>query len=88
MIPPQALRNDALSPHPPSPLPADADATVTGTDIVCLAGLQSQPVEWLWQPRLAPGTFAMLSGEPGSKKTWGVDFAPAGQRGKMLKLIT
>ena len=70
MIPQQAMMNDALSPHTPSPLPADADATVTGTDIVYLADLQPQPVEWLWQHRLAAGTLAMLSGEPGSGKTW------------------
>jgi hypothetical protein len=66
----QALMNDALSPHTPSPLSADADATVTGTDIIYLADLQPQPVEWLWQHRLAAGTLAMLSGEPGSGKTW------------------
>jgi len=70
MIPQQAMMNDALSPHTPSPAPADADATVTGTDIVYLADLQPQPVEWLWQHRLAAGTLAMLSGEPGSGKTW------------------
>jgi putative DNA primase/helicase len=70
MIPQQAMTKDALSPHTPSPLPADADATVTGTDIVYLADLQPQPVEWLWQHRLAAGTLAMLSGEPGSGKTW------------------
>jgi hypothetical protein len=64
----QALMNDALSPHTPSPLSADADATVTGTDIIYLADLQPQPVEWLWQHRLAAGTLAMLSGEPGSGK--------------------
>jgi putative DNA primase/helicase len=61
---------DALSPHTPSPFFADADATVTGTDIVYLADLQPQPVEWLWQHRLAAGTLAMFSGEPGSGKTW------------------
>jgi hypothetical protein len=70
MIPQQAMMKDALSPHTPSPLPADADATVTGTDILCLAGLQPLPVEWLWQHRLAAGTLAMFSGEPGSGKTW------------------
>ena len=58
----QALINDALSPHTPPPLSADADATVTDTDIVYLADLQPQPVEWLWQHRLAAGTLAMLSG--------------------------
>src|SRR6202000_2851883 len=63
----QTLMNDALSPHTPS---AGPHATVTGTDIVYLAGLQPQPVEWLWRHRLAAGTLAMLSGEPGSGKTW------------------
>jgi hypothetical protein len=70
MTPQQAMMQNALSPHTPPPLPADADATVTGTDIVYLADLQPQPVEWLWQHRLAAGTLAMLSGEPGSGKTW------------------
>ena len=70
MIQQQAMMKDTLSPHTPSPLPADADATVTGTDIVGLADLQPQPVEWLGQHRLAAGTLAMLSGEPGSGKTW------------------
>ena len=70
MIPPQAMMKDAISPHTPLPSSADADATVTGTDIVYLAGLQPQPGEWLWQHRLAVGTSAMLSGEPGWGKTW------------------
>jgi hypothetical protein len=56
MIPQQALMKDALSPHLPSPLPADADATATGTDILCPAGLQPQPVEWLRHHRRAAGT--------------------------------
>jgi AAA domain-containing protein len=67
MIPQQALINDAL---PPSLLPPDTDATVTGTDIIYLADLEPQPVEWLWEHRLAAGTLAMLSGAPGSGKTW------------------
>ena len=70
MIPQQALINDALSSHTPPPFPADADPTVTATDIISLADLQPQPVEWLWQHRLAAGTLAMLSGKPGSGKTW------------------
>jgi putative DNA primase/helicase len=70
MIPQQTMMNDAPSPHPPSPLSADADATVAGTDILYLADLQPEPVEWLWRHRLAAGTLAMLSGEPGSGKTW------------------
>ena len=70
MIPQLATMNDALSLHTPSPLPADTDATVTSTDTIYLADLQPQPVEWLWEHRLAAGTLAMLSGEPGSGKTW------------------
>jgi putative DNA primase/helicase len=70
MIQQLATMNDALSLHTPSPLPADTDATVTGTDIIYLADLQPQPVEWLWERRLAVGTLAMLSGERGSGKTW------------------
>ena len=70
MIPQQPTGSDPLSPHTPSPLPADADATVTGTDMVYLAGLQPRTAEWSWQHRLAAGTLAMISGEPGSGKTW------------------
>ena len=40
MIPQQHLINEALASHTPPPFPADADATVTGTDIIALAGLQ------------------------------------------------
>jgi hypothetical protein len=32
MIPQQTMMKDAISPHTPSPLSADAGATVTGTD--------------------------------------------------------
>jgi putative DNA primase/helicase len=70
MTPQQAMMQNALSPHTPSPLPADADDTVTATDIIYLADLQPQSVEWLWEHRLAAGTLAMFSGEPGSGKTW------------------
>src|SRR5882757_1779306 len=69
MTPQQAIMQDALSPHTPSPLLVDANETVTGTDIVYLADLHPQPVEWLWQHRLAAGTLAMFTGEPGSGKT-------------------
>ena len=39
-------------------------------DLVCLADIEHRPVEWLWQDRLASGTLVMLSGDPGSGKTW------------------
>jgi hypothetical protein len=63
MILQQVMTNDELSPHTPSPLTADADATVTGTDIICLADLQPQPGEWLWQHRLAGECSAALRTE-------------------------
>ncbi len=59
MILRQAIMNDAPSPHTPSPLPADAAATVTRTDIVDLASLQLQPVERPWQHRLAASPFTI-----------------------------
>jgi AAA domain len=64
---------EALSPHlpeeaPPPQIPADP-AAESCADIVYLSDLQL-PVEWLWQDRLAVGTLAMISGEPGSGKTW------------------
>jgi hypothetical protein len=70
MITQQGMMKDTLSPHTPSRSPADRNETVTGTDIVYLAGLQPQPVEWFWQHRLAAGTLAILSGEPASGRTW------------------
>ena len=54
-------------PHPPFPLPAELPAAA---DFVYLCDLQPRPVEWLWQDRLASGTLAMISGVPGSGKTW------------------
>ena len=51
-------------PHSPSP------ESPAGADFVYLCDLEPQPVEWLWQDRLACGTLAMISGVPGSGKTW------------------
>jgi len=68
---------EALSPlpdlpeeAPPPQVPADPAATESSADIVYLSDLKLRPVEWLWQDRLATGTLAMISGEPGSGKTW------------------
>ena len=56
--------------HNLSSLPSDPTATGRRADIVCLSDVQPRPVEWLWQDRLASGTLAMLSGDPGAGKTW------------------
>ena len=39
-------------------------------DILYLSEVDQRPVEWLWQDRLASGTLAMLSADPGAGKTW------------------
>ena len=62
---PQAAPN-AESPTEPNhqpPPPASADFDY-------LSDLQPLPVDWLWHHRLAAGTLAMLSGEPGTGKTF------------------
>ena len=65
--PNQAPNADAPQDAPPPALPAEPTAVA---DLVYLCDLQPQPIEWLWQDRLACGTLAMLSGVPGSGKTW------------------
>jgi putative DNA primase/helicase len=64
---PQGDSPQDAPPHPPFPLPAESPAAA---DFVYLCDLQPRPVEWLWQDRLACGTLAMISGVPGSGKTW------------------
>ncbi len=64
------LVEEAPPPNPPPPLTADPTATVSSPGLVYLSELQLRPVEWLWQDRLASGTLAMISGVPGSGKTW------------------
>jgi putative DNA primase/helicase len=55
----------------PDPLPLAQPTAIAGcADLVYLSDLQPQPVQWLWQDRLAFGTLAMISGVPGSGKTW------------------
>jgi hypothetical protein len=54
----------------PLPLPAEPTAIACSADLVYLCDLPLQSVQWLWQDRLASGTLAMISGLPGSGKTW------------------
>jgi hypothetical protein len=63
------LQGDSQDPSPHPPLPSLAEPP-PGADFVYLCDLQPRPVEWLWQDRLACGTLAMISGVPGSGKTW------------------
>jgi len=61
---PQGDSPQDAPPHPPFP------ESPAGADFVYLCDLQPRPVEWLWEDRLACGTLAMISGVPGSGKTW------------------
>jgi AAA domain len=68
--------NQSFRPQPQAP---------TGiADLVYFSDLQLQPVQWLWQDRLASGTLAMISGVPGSGKTWiALAIAAALSRGRV-----
>ncbi len=68
---------------PPSPSSADIrqspqpslseltpPAAARQADLVCLADIEPRPIDWLWKDRLAAGALSVLSGDPGSGKTW------------------
>jgi AAA domain-containing protein len=65
VLDPQGDPSQDSPPHPPS-----HSESTAGADFVYLCDLLPRPVEWLWQDRLACGTLAMISGVPGSGKTW------------------
>jgi putative DNA primase/helicase len=68
----------------PTPPPGSTAATDRLADLVCLSEIEDRPVDWLWQDRLASGTLAMLSGDPGSGKTWvALAIAAALSRGRV-----
>ncbi len=69
--------------RPPAPAEPGA-ATDRRADLVCLADIPPRPIDWLWPDRLACGTLAMLSGDPGSGKTWvALAIAAALSRGRV-----
>jgi hypothetical protein len=70
-------------PNPPEPAAATRQA-----DLIPLTDLEPRPIDWLWQDRLAAGSLAMLSGDPGSGKTWIVlAIAAALSRGRVPSTI-
>jgi hypothetical protein len=84
--------NPGPNPQQPEPSPAirppasaePGAATDRHADLVCLADIEPRPVDWLWPDRLACGTLAMLSGDPGSGKTWvALAIAAALSRGRV-----
>lgn len=60
---PMSLRSlDTVLSTPSTPPPQ--------ADLLYFTDIEHRPVEWLWPGRLAAGSLAILSGDPGSGKTW------------------
>jgi hypothetical protein len=68
LAPPPALtpNTDTHINHPDPSEPESAPQA----DLIYLSDTDHRPIEWLWQDRPAACTLAMLSGDPGSGKTW------------------
>jgi putative DNA primase/helicase len=83
-----APANSGTDPHNAEPqAPGSTNSTAVAdrqADLVRLSDIEDRPVDWLWQDRLASGTLAMLSGDPGSGKTWiALAIAAALSRGRV-----
>ena len=79
-----AERHSATATVPANPVTDPTAATDRQADLVYLSDIEHRPVEWVWQDRLASGTLAMLSGDPGSGKTWvALAIAAALSRGRV-----
>jgi hypothetical protein len=39
-------------------------------EIICLADVEAEPVEWLWQPYIPRGKLTSVEGDPGVGKSW------------------
>jgi RecA-family ATPase len=39
-------------------------------EVVCLADVEPEDVDWLWQPYIPKGKLTILEGDPGAGKTW------------------
>ena len=61
---------DSRQPPDPSLSEVTPAAATRQADLVCLADLEPRPIDWLWKDRLAAGALSVLSGDPGSGKTW------------------
>jgi hypothetical protein len=65
---------DAQSLEPLSMAPTSESALVEPpprqADLLYCNDIEHREVEWLWQDRLAAGSLAVLSGDPGAGKTW------------------
>jgi hypothetical protein len=80
---PDASDTDFIAPLP-APSPGSTAVADRQADLVCLTDIEDRPVDWLWQGRLASGTLSMVSGNPGSGKTWvALAIAAALSRGRV-----
>ena len=71
-------------PEPSSDTTGPTTPTNRQADLIRLTDVEPRPIEWVWQDRLAVGTLAMLSGDPGSGKTWlALAIAAALSRGRL-----
>jgi AAA domain len=68
-VPSETTSEPASAAPIPPPAPREP-APARQADLVYLSDIDHRPIEWLWQDRLAAGTLAMLSGDPGSGKTY------------------
>ena len=68
--PPSPSLANIRQPPQPSLSELSPPAAARQADLVCLADIEPRPIDWLWKDRLAAGALSVLSGDPGSGKTW------------------
>jgi AAA domain len=81
---PDTHDSEPSTPETPTGPTAPPNPTNRQADLIRLTDIEPRPIEWLWQDRLAIGALAMLSGDPGSGKTWlALAIAAALSRGRL-----
>ena len=83
---PSTSTADTHDSEPTIPEPSSGPTTppTRQADLIRLTDVEPRAIEWLWQDRLAIGALAMLSGDPGSGKTWlALAIAAALSRGRL-----
>ena len=77
---------EAESPEEPDASVAGAvDAPATGAQVVCVADVKAERVEWLWRGRIPLGKITVLDGDPGlGKSTVTLDLVARISRGRPM----
>lgn len=61
-----------------------ASSSSCGPGLICLADVEAREVEWLWEPFIPVGMLSMLSGDPGTGKSFiALSIAAELSRGKL-----